>query len=154
MSGNVKTRAPNSEGLVTCRTLACALWLRTKAISCVPGMLISAMNIPRPWRGLASSLRTKLAPIRLALLSRSCMFEPEGDVYFQRLLYARWPAVNVLVNPPSCSGYRAIFLSSRLISPPSSFGGNDCPFSREVLDNLQAGADHVVPHDGVGPLCV
>src|SRR6478672_5889312 len=154
MSANVKTRAPNSEGLVTCRTLACALWLRAKAISCVPGMLISAMNMPRPWRCLASSLRSKLAPIQLAVLSRSCMFEP-GDVYFQRLLYARWPAVNVLVNPPSYSGYRAISLSSRLIPPPSPFGGNDdFPFSREVLDDLQAGADHVVPHDGVGPLCV
>src|SRR5215475_3105977 len=154
MSANVKTLPANSEGLVTCRTLACALWLRTKAISCVPGMMISAMNMPRPWRCLASSLRSKLAPIQLAVLSRSRMFEPGGDVYFQLLLYARWPAVNVLVNPPSYSGYRAISLSSRLISPPSSFGGNNFPFSREVLDDLQAGADHVVPHDGVGPLCV
>ena len=153
MSANVKTRAPNSEGLVTCRILACALWLRTKAISCVPGMLISAMNMPRPWRCLASSLRSKLAPIQLAVLSRSCMSEPRRRI-LSTFIVCEVAAVNVLVNPPSYAGYRAISLSSRLISPPSSFGRNDFPFAREVLDDLQAGADHVVPHDGVGPLCV
>jgi len=68
------------------------------------------------------------------------------DVYFQLLSYAMQPAVNGFVN--------AISLSSFLTSPRWPLGGNNFPVSREVLDDLQAGADHMIPHDVVGPLCV
>src|SRR5262249_38458355 len=100
MSASAKLRPADSGGLVTWRTLACALWLRTNAISCVPGMLMSAMNMPCPWRCLASSLRSKLVPIQLAACSRSVIL-PGGYVYFRALLYAIAPVNGyVTVAPP------------------------------------------------------
>src|SRR5262249_46117799 len=152
MSASVKTRPAASRGLVTWRTLACALWLRTNAISCVPGMLISAMNMPCPWRCLASSLRSKLAPIQLAARSRSIIL-PGGYVYFRALLYAIAP-LSTDSSTALPSGLARNFLSGLLTSPWQFSGGGSFPVSREVLDDLQASTDHMVTHDVVGPLCV
>src|SRR5262249_20430547 len=153
ISASVKTRAANSGGFVTCRTLACALWLRTKAISCVPGMTISAMNMPCPWRCLASSLRSKLAPIQLAILSRSCMFR--AGTYTFGVYCMRCSRLSTDSSTRQATPAITQFLYPGLPTTPRwSFGGNDFPVFREMLDDLQAGADHMVSHDVIGPLCV
>src|SRR5262245_1318726 len=153
MSASVKTRPVDSGGLVTWRTLACALWLRTNAISCVPGMLISAMNMPCPWRCLASSLRSKLAPIQLAARSRSVIL-PAATYTFERYCMREWRCQRNRQHSRLLRLYHAIFLSGLLTPPWWCSGGGSFPVSREVLDDLQASADHMVTHDVVGPLCV
>src|SRR5262249_26837341 len=57
-------------------------------------MVMSAMNMPRPWRCRASSLRSKLAPIQLPACLRSLMMRPRVVVYYFALLYAGRPVVN------------------------------------------------------------
>src|SRR5262249_13413467 len=54
----------------------------------------------------------------------------------------------------SSPGPSAIFLAGLPTSPRWSFGKGSFPIAREVLDDLQASADHMVAHDVVGALCL
>src|SRR5207302_9010860 len=125
ISVSVKTRPADSEGLVTWRTLACALWLRTNAISCVPGTLISAMNMPARGGALHPPCavnwhQSSLRPAR----DRSC---PERIL--SNVIVCDAAAVNRSVN---CLGYpdlSAIPLSSLLTSPQYFFECGRLPVS-------------------------
>jgi hypothetical protein len=55
--------AARPAGLVRPLRIACAVGLRTKAMSCVRGSAMSATKLPAPSRCRASSLRRRRAPI-------------------------------------------------------------------------------------------